>query len=287
MKIKKAVIPAAGWGTRFLPATKAQPKEMLPIVDKPAIQYIVEEAVASGIEDIILITGRNKKALEDHFDRCLELEVFLIEKGRKDQAEIIKNISNLADISYIRQKEAKGLGHAVLCAKKLIGNEPFAVMLPDDIIASQVPCLKQMMNVYKKYSGSVIAVQEVEEQDVSKFGIMKGEAVSKDLFRISDLIEKPSLSVSPSRLAVIGRYILPPEIFTLLEKIKPGAGGEIQLTDALRQLCSSEKMYGYKFKGTRFDVGDKFGFLQANVSFALENPELGSVFRTYLEEVIK
>lgn len=287
MRVRKAVIPAAGWGTRFLPATKAQPKEMLPIVDKPAIQYIIEEAVTSGIEDIIFITGRNKKALEDHFDRSMELEVFLQEKGRQDLAEVIKNISNLADINYVRQKEARGLGHAVLCARKFIGSEPFAVLLPDDIIASQIPCLRQMMTVYNNTGGSVIAVKEVAENDVNKFGIIKGEPVGKDLFRIRDLVEKPSLAEAPSRMAVIGRYIVPAGVFDLLEKVKPGSGGEIQFTDALRELCLLEPMYGYRFEGTRFDVGDKMGFLKANVRFALGNTEFGDIFRTFLEQELE
>ncbi|MCL4440742.1 MAG: UTP--glucose-1-phosphate uridylyltransferase GalU [Firmicutes bacterium] len=287
MRVRKAVIPAAGWGTRFLPATKAQPKEMLPIVDKPAIQYIIEEAVASGIEDIIFITGRNKKALEDHFDRAMELEVFLQEKGRQDLAEVIRNISNLADINYVRQKEAKGLGHAILCARKFIGSEPFAIMLPDDIIASRIPCLKQMMKVYKKTGGSVVAVKEVPEYDVNKFGIIKGEPTAENLYRIDDLVEKPALPEAPSRLAVIGRYIVSPRVLDLLEKTKPGANGEIQLTDALRQLCKLEKMFGFKFEGTRFDVGDKLGFLQANVRFALGNTEFGDAFQKFLEEELK
>ncbi len=284
MRVRKAVVPAAGWGTRFLPATKAQPKEMLPIVDKPAIQYIIEEAVASGIEDIIFITGRNKKALEDHFDRAMELEVFLQERGKQDLAEMIKNISNLADLNYVRQKEAKGLGHAVLCARKFIGNEPFAILLPDDIIAGKTPCLKQMMEVYEEMGGTVIAINEIPEHDVNKFGIIKGVPAGKNLFRIEDLVEKPSLSAAPSRMAVIGRYIVSPKVFEFLEKTRPGSGGEIQLTDALRQLCRTEKMFGYIFEGERFDVGDKFGFLQANVRFALANAELGEVFRSFLEK---
>jgi len=259
---------------------------MLPIVDKPAIQYIIEEAVASGIEDVIFITGRNKKALEDHFDRAMELEVFLQEKGRGDLAEVIKGISNLADINYVRQKEAKGLGHAVLCAKKFVGNEPFAILLPDDIIASHIPCLKQMMTVYSKTGGTVIALKEVAETDVSKFGIIKGSPKDKNLYRITDLVEKPSVTAAPSRLAVIGRYIVSPTIFDMLERTKPGAGGEIQLTDALCRLCQSENVYGYRFEGSRFDVGDKFGFLQANVKFALENSELGDTFRQFLQEEI-
>ncbi len=282
MKIRKAVIPAAGWGTRFLPATKAQPKEMLPIVDKPAIQYIIEEAVASGIEDIIFITGRNKKALEDHFDRSMELEVFLEEKGKADLAEAIRKISNLADINYIRQKEARGLGHAIMCARKFIGNEPFAVLLPDDIIDSEVPCLKQMMAVYSSSGGNVIAIQEVSDQDVNKFGIIKGEPVSDNLYTIRDLVEKPHQSAAPSRLAVIGRYIISAKVFSLLERVKPGAGGEIQLTDALRQLCRTETMHGYKFTGTRFDVGDKFGFLQANIRFGLANGDFGGNLKEFI-----
>lgn len=282
MIVRKAVIPAAGWGTRFLPATKAQPKEMLPIVDKPAIQYIIEEAVASGIEDIIFITGRNKKALEDHFDRAMELEVFLEQKGRGDLAEVIRAISNLADINYVRQKEAKGLGHAILCARKLIGNEPFAIMLPDDIIASQTPCLKQLMNIHQRRGGTVVAIQEVPPKDVSKFGIINGRLESDNSYVVDDLVEKPDQQQAPSNLAVIGRYIVSPRVLDLLERTKPGANGEIQLTDALRGLCQQEKMLGYKFEGTRFDVGDKMGFLQANVRFALNNREFSDDFKEFL-----
>jgi UTP--glucose-1-phosphate uridylyltransferase len=282
MIVRKAVIPAAGWGTRFLPATKAQPKEMLPIVDKPAIQYIIEEAVASGIEDIIFITGRNKKALEDHFDRAMELEVFLEQKGRGDLAEVIRAISNLADINYVRQKEAKGLGHAILCARKLIGNEPFAIMLPDDIIASQTPCLKQLMNIHQRCGSTVVAVQEVPQKDVSKFGIINGRLESENTYVVDDLVEKPDQQQAPSNLAVIGRYIVSPRVLDLLERTKPGANGEIQLTDALRGLCQQEKMLGYKFEGTRFDVGDKMGFLQANVRFALNNREFSDDFKEFL-----
>jgi len=284
MKVRKAVIPAAGWGTRFLPATKAQPKEMLPIVDKPAIQYIIEEAVASGIEDIIFVTGRNKKALEDHFDRSMELEVFLKEKGKAVLAEVIRNVSNLADITYVRQKEAKGLGHAILCARKFVGSEPFAVLLPDDIIQAEVPCLKQMMSVYNQTGGNVIAVKEVPDSEVSKFGIVDGESLGNKLYRVRDLVEKPTMTDAPSRMAVIGRYIVSATVFDLLEKTKPGAGGEIQFTDALRALCRSEDITAFEFSGTRFDVGDKMGFLQANVTFALANEEFGDVFRSFLEK---
>lgn len=283
MRVRKAVIPAAGWGTRFLPATKAQPKEMLPIVDKPAIQYIIEEAVASGIEDIIFITGRNKKALEDHFDRAMELEVFLEQKGRYDLAELIRNISNLADINYVRQKEAKGLGHAILCARKLIGDEPFAIMLPDDIIANRTPCLKQLMNVHQKSGATVIAVQEVANKDVSKFGIIKGRSEGENTYVVEDLVEKPDLQYAPSNLAVIGRYIVSPRVMDILDRTKPGANGEIQLTDALRELCQQEKMLGFIFEGTRFDVGDKMGFLQANVRFALNSSEFSKEFKEFLD----
>lgn len=287
MKVRKAVIPAAGWGTRFLPATKAQPKEMLPIVDKPAIQYIIEEAVASGIEDIIFVTGRNKKALEDHFDRSMELEVFLKEKGKADLAEVIRNVSNLADITYVRQKEAKGLGHAILCARKFVGSEPFAVLLPDDIIQAGVPCLKQMMSVYNQTGGNVIAVREVPDSEVSKFGIIDGESLGNKLFRVRDLVEKPTMAAAPSRMAVIGRYIVSATVFDLLEKTKPDAGGEIQFTDALRALCRSEDITAFEFSGTRFDVGDKMGFLQANVTFALDNEEFGEAFRHFLEKQLE
>lgn len=292
-KVKKAIIPAAGWGTRFLPATKAQPKEMLPIVDKPAIQYTVEEAVASGIEDIIIVTGKNKRAIEDHFDRAVELEIVLKEKGNQELLYQIQDITNLVDIYYVRQKEALGLGHAIYCARKFICNEPFAVLLGDDLIDADVPCLRQLMDVYEDCQATVLAVQEVPDQDVSRYGIIKpveGDDSSNhksNCFRVGDMVEKPAAADAPSNLAVIGRYIITPEIFEILERIGPGAGGEIQLTDALRELARIQPVYACLFSGERYDVGDKLGFLQATVMYTLANPELGPAFRQFLQDVIK
>ena len=285
--IKKAIIPAAGLGTRFLPATKAQPKEMLPIVDKPTIQYIVEEAVASGIEDIIIVTGRTKKAIEDHFDKSVELEMELEKKQNKELLEIARSVSQIANIYYIRQKEPKGLGHAVLTAKTFIGNEPFAVLLGDDVIDSEKPALKQMIDVYDKYQSSVLGVQTVERKDVNKYGIVDGIQLENRVYEVKDMVEKPSIDIAPSNVAVLGRYIITPQIFDFLEKQEVGAGGEIQLTDALNKLAKVEKMYAYDFIGRRYDVGNKMGFLQATVEFALKRPELRDEFKIYLETIIK
>lgn len=285
--IKKAIIPAAGLGTRFLPATKAQPKEMLPIVDKPTIQYIVEEAVASGIEDIIIVTGRTKKAIEDHFDKSVELEMELEKKQNKELLEIARSVSQIANIYYIRQKEPKGLGHAVLTAKTFIGNEPFAVLLGDDVIDSEKPALKQMIDVYDKYQSSVLGVQTVERKDVNKYGIVDGIQLENRVYEVKDMVEKPSIDIAPSNVAVLGRYIITPQIFDFLEKQEVGAGGEIQLTDALNKLAKVEKMYAYDFIGRRYDVGNKMGFLQATVEFALKRPELREEFKAYLESIIK
>jgi len=288
-KVRKAIIPAAGWGTRFLPATKAQPKEMLPIVDKPAIQYIVEEAVASGIEDIIIVTGKNKRAIEDHFDRAVELETVLREKGEEELIRLIEDISNMVDIHYVRQKEARGLGHAVYCARKFIGDEPFAVLLGDDLIEAGVPCLRQLLDVYDDYQSTVLAVQEVEPTDVKKYGIIKPAGPPDgrgNLIRVEDLVEKPAPEEAPSRYAVIGRYIITPEIFAILENTGPGSGGEIQLTDALKELVKIQPIYACLFNGVRYDVGDKLGFLQATVKLALTRPELEASFRDFLLEVI-
>lgn len=287
-KVRKAIIPAAGWGTRFLPATKAQPKEMLPIVDKPAIQYTVEEAIASGIEDIIIVTGKNKRAIEDHFDRALELEIVLKEKGDDELLHLIEDISNLVDIYYVRQKEALGLGHAVYCARKFIGEEPFAVLLGDDLIDAPVPCLRQLLEIYEEYQSTVLAIQEVPREHVSRYGVIKPEPQTADdhLFRVVDLVEKPPVAAAPSRYAVIGRYIITPEIFDILERLEPGAGGEIQLTDALRELAKIQSIYAYLFAGERYDVGDKLGFLQATVKLALARPELGDSFRSFLLKAI-
>lgn len=284
-KIRKAVIPAAGLGTRFLPATKAQPKEMLPIVDKPAIQYIIEEAVQSGIEEILIITGRNKRAIEDHFDRAVELEMTLKEQGKYDLLGMIEELSAVT-IHYVRQKEARGLGHAVLCAKQFVGQEPFAVLLGDDIIDSAVPCLKQLIDVYEDRPGSILGVQEVASAKVSSYGIVKPELIKHHLYRAVDLVEKPTLNQAPSRLAVLGRYIIEPEIFSLLENTPPGSGGEIQLTDALRQLAVQKDVYAYHFEGRRYDIGDKQGYLEATVEFALKRADLREPFLRYLVKTI-
>lgn len=283
--IKKAIIPAAGLGTRFLPATKAQPKEMLPIVDKPTIQYIVEEAVASGIEDIIIVTGRTKKAIEDHFDKSVELEMELEKKQSKELLEIARNVSQIANIYYIRQKEPKGLGHAVLTAKTFIGNEPFAVLLGDDVIDSEKPALKQMIEVYEKYNATVLGVQTVPQKDVNKYGIVDGIQLEDRIYKVNDMVEKPPVEMAPSNVAVLGRYIITPEIFNYLEKQEIGAGGEIQLTDALNKLAKDQPVYAYDFVGNRYDVGNKMGFLQATVEFALKREELREEFKAYLKKI--
>lgn len=282
MKVKKAIIPAAGLGTRFLPATKAQPKEMLPIVDKPTIQYIIEEAVASGIEEILIITGRNKRAIEDHFDKSVELENELEAHGKDELLTLVKDITNMVDIHYIRQKEPKGLGHAIGCAKTFVGNEPFAVLLGDDVVDSKVPCLKQLIDCYDEYKTSILGVQEVPMSDVSKYGIVKGTPIENRVYKVKDLIEKPSVEDAPSNIAILGRYIITPQIFDIIQHTIPGKGGEIQLTDALRVLMSNEAMYAYNFEGRRYDVGDKLGFLQATVEFALKRDDLKKPFIEYL-----
>ncbi|WP_053982955.1 UTP--glucose-1-phosphate uridylyltransferase GalU [Niameybacter massiliensis] len=287
MKIKKAIIPAAGLGTRFLPATKAQPKEMLPIVDKPTIQYIVEEAVASGIEDIVIVTGRTKKAIEDHFDKSVELEMELEKHGKDELLEIARDVSQIANIYYIRQKEPKGLGHAVLTAKNFIGDEPFAVLLGDDVITSETPCLKQMMDMYEKYDSTILGVQTVADDQVNKYGIVQGDKIADRMYTVENMVEKPSIGEAPSNVAVLGRYIITPAIFPLLEKQEAGAGGEIQLTDALCKLAQQEKMYAYDFVGRRYDVGSKQGFLEATVDFALDRADLRDEFMAYLQEVVK
>ncbi|HWR41453.1 MAG TPA: UTP--glucose-1-phosphate uridylyltransferase GalU [Patescibacteria group bacterium] len=280
-KVRKAVIPAAGLGTRFLPATKAQPKEMLPIVDKPAIQYIIEEAIQSGIEEILIITGRNKRAIEDHFDRAVELELTLKAQGKYELLALVEELSDVT-LHYIRQKEAKGLGHAVLCAKQFVGNEPFAVLLGDDIIDANVPCLRQLMDVYDDCPGTILGVQEVTREKVSSYGIVKPVPIKDNVWKVEDLVEKPSLEEAPSRLAVLGRYIIEPEIFALLEDTPPGRGGEIQLTDGLRRLAAIKPVYAYQFEGRRYDVGDKQGFLEATVEFALKRSDLREPFLKYL-----
>ena len=286
-KIRKAIIPAAGLGTRFLPATKAQPKEMLPIVDKPAIQYIVEEAIESGIEDIIIVTGRNKRAIEDHFDKSVELEMILEEKGSTRLLEIVQSVSNLADVHYIRQKQPLGLGHAILCARKFIGDEPFAVLLGDDILQSSPPGLRQMMDIYEQTETSVIAVQEVPWSDVSKYGIISPATECANYRLIEDLVEKPDREQAPSNLAVIGRYIIMPEIFRILERQEPGRGGEIQLTDALRVLNREQQMAAYLMQAKRYDVGDKLGYIEATIELALQRPDLQDQVKAYLLSLIE
>ncbi|MDS0525581.1 UTP--glucose-1-phosphate uridylyltransferase GalU [Clostridium sp. SHJSY1] len=282
MKVKKAIIPAAGLGTRFLPATKAQPKEMLPIVDKPTIQFIIEEAIASGIEEILIITGRNKKCIEDHFDKSVELEMELEKSGKSELLEVVRDISDMVDIHYIRQKEPKGLGHAIHCAKTFVGNEPFAVLLGDDVVDSKVPCLKQLIDCYSEYKTSILGVQTVPNEDVSKYGIVDGIHIEDRVYKVKDLVEKPAAEDAPSNVAILGRYIITPQIFDILENTIPGKGGEIQLTDALKTLIGQEAMYAYNFDGRRYDVGDKLGFLQATIEYALKKPELREGFIDYL-----
>ncbi len=290
-KVRKAVFPAAGLGTRFLPATKAQPKEMLPLVDKPLIQYVVEEAVSSGIENIIIVTGRGKMSIEDHFDVSYELEKILEERGQNDLLKVVHSISDLIHVCYVRQKEALGLGHAILMARELVGNEPFAVLLGDDIIDAPVPCLRQMLDAYEKHPGSIVAIQEVSRQEISSYGVISGTPIGfngeKDrLYQVSDMIEKPPAEKAPSNLAIIGRYILEPEIFDVLGSTAPGSGGEIQLTDGLRGLLQRQRLiYGWRFEGRRYDAGGKLGFLIATVEFALKRPGLGDSFRDYLKNL--
>lgn len=283
MRVKKAIIPAAGLGTRFLPATKAQPKEMLPIVDKPTIQFIIEEAIASGIEEILIITGRNKKCIEDHFDKSIELEMELEKNGKSELLELVRDISDMVDIHYIRQKEPRGLGHAIYCAKTFVGNEPFAVMLGDDVVDSEVPCLKQLIDCYSEYNTSILGVQRVPENQVDKYGIVNGRFIEDRVYKVNDLVEKPLPEEAPSNIAILGRYIITPEIFTHIENTPPGKGGEIQLTDALKSLITREVMYAYEFEGKRYDVGDKLGFLQATTEYALKKPELRDEFIKYLQ----
>lgn len=287
-KIKKAVIPAAGLGTRFLPATKAQPKEMLPIVDKPTIQYIIEEAVASGIEEILIITGRNKNCIEDHFDKSVELELELEKSGKKEMLKLVREISDMVDIHYIRQKEPKGLGHAISCAKTFVGNEPFAVLLGDDLVYNEEkPCLKQLMDCYNEYNTSILGVQTVDAKDVDKYGIIKGIHIEGGVHKVRGLVEKPVVEEAPSNIAILGRYIITPQIFGILEETKPGRDGEIQLTDALSKLINEEAIYAYEFEGTRYDVGDKLGFLKATVEYALRRENLRDEFMEYLNSLKK
>lgn len=283
----KAVIPAAGLGTRFLPATKAQPKEMLPLVDKPAIHFAVKEAVDSGIDDILIITGRGKRAIEDYFDRSIELERILERKGDKKQLAEIEKISRMADIHYLRQKEAKGLGHAVLCAEKHVGKEPFVVLLGDDIVFSKVPCTKQCVDLFNKHKASIVAVERVPRHMISSYGIVKGKHVSKNLVSVEDLIEKPSPEKAPSNLGILGRYVLTPEVFKLLRKTRPGKNNEIQLTDALRKLAKIQKMYAYIIKGKRYDLGNKIDYMKASIDYALLKHEIGPELLKHLKSIVK
>ncbi|WP_309568618.1 UTP--glucose-1-phosphate uridylyltransferase GalU [Paenibacillus sp. sptzw28] len=287
MKIRKAIIPAAGLGTRFLPATKAMPKEMLPIVDTPTIQYIVEEAVASGIEDIIIVTGKGKRAIEDHFDNSFELEHNLREKGKFDLLDEVQKSSKMADIHYIRQKEPKGLGHAVWCARKFIGNEPFAVLLGDDIVRSEKPCLQQMIELFDYHQKSIVGIKPVPNEEVSRYGIVNGVMINEKLYNVLELIEKPPLKVAPSNLAIMGRYLLTPSIFDILSSLEVGTGGEIQLTDAISLLGKQERVLAYHFDGIRYDVGEKLGFIKTSIELALERKELKSELLEYLSILLE
>ena len=284
-RVRKAVFPAAGLGTRFLPATKVSPKEMLPLVDKPLIQYVVEEAVASGIDSVIIVTGRGKSAIEDHFDVSFELEALLRERGKEGDLRLVRRISDMARFSYVRQREALGLGHAILQARDLVGDEPFAVMLSDDIIDSQTPALRQLLDVYEQYDAPVLATMEVEGELISRFGALDVEAVTDGVYRIKDMVEKPPLAHAPSNLAIIGRYVLTPDIFDEIASTRPGAIGEIQITDAMRALLQKRDFYAVRFEGTRYDAGDKLGFLVATVELALKHKELAPEFREYLESL--
>ncbi len=290
MRVRKAVLPAAGWGTRFLPATKAQPKEMLPLVDKPVIQYAVEEAVAAGIEQVIIVTSSQKRAIEDHFDRSYELEHLLEEKGEIEKLRQVRHITDLVQVAYIRQKEQLGLGHAVLMAKDLIGHEPFAVLLPDDVVIADRPCIGQLIHAYQQHHGSVVAVMEVPPEDTRRYGVIGGDPVggSSDgdrTYTVNQLVEKPAPGTAPSNLAVIGRYVLTPKIFDKLEQTQRGSGGEIQLTDAIHALMDEQSVFGYAFEGKRYDAGTTMGWLQASVELALARPEFGGAFREYLRSL--
>lgn len=286
MKVRKAIIPAAGLGTRFLPATKAMPKEMLPIVDKPTIQYIVEEAIESGIEDIIIVTGKGKRAIEDHFDHSFELEQNLFNKGKFDLLDEVQKSSKLVDIHYIRQKEPKGLGHAIWCARKFIGDEPFAVLLGDDIVQAETPCLKQLLEKYERYNATVLGVQTVPNDQISRYGIVGGDQIDNRLYSVTSLVEKPSEENAPSNLAILGRYILSPRIFEILNTQQPGTGGEIQLTDAIESLNKFEAVYAFDFNGVRYDVGEKMGFIKTTIEFALQREELRPQLIGYLSSIL-
>ncbi len=284
MKIKKAIFPVAGLGTRFLPATKASPKEMLPLIDKPLVQYVVEEAVAAGIEQILFVTGRNKRAIEDHFDIAFELESVLREKGKEDEFKEVRDIAEMVSIYYVRQKQALGLGHAILCAREFVGNEPFAVLLGDDIIDSDSPCLSQLLAVHERHQGSVLGLEQVPMENISAYGCVDAEEISSGIYKVNNLVEKPKMEDAPSDLAIIGRYILTPEIFPILERQTPGKGGEIQLTDAILRLSRNEPVYGCRFEGTRYDCGDKLGFLKATLDMALKRDELGKELEEHLKK---
>jgi UTP--glucose-1-phosphate uridylyltransferase len=286
MKVKKAVFPVAGMGTRFLPATKSSPKEMLPLIDKPLVQYVVEEAVESGIEQILFVTGRGKRAIEDHFDISTELETHLLEKGKNKTLRAVREIADLLDIFYVRQKKTLGLGHAILCAKDFVGNEPFAVLLGDDIIDSERPCLRQLLDTFEIYKSSVLALEKVPMDKISSYGCVQAKALSERVFEVLDMVEKPNREDAPSDMAIIGRYVLTPRIFSILEQQEPGKGGEIQLTDAILTLSKEEKVYGCLFEGLRHDCGDKLGFLKATVDMALKRPEFRTEFEAYLRQRI-
>jgi len=284
MRVRKAVFPVAGHGTRFLPATKSSPKEMLPLIDKPLVQYVVEEAIASGIEQILFVTGRNKRAIEDHFDISFELEAVLKEKKKEAMLREVRTIAEMADLFYVRQKEALGLGHAILCARDFVGDEPFAVLLGDDIIEGDSPCLAQLISCFNRYGSPIVALEQVPLSEISHYGCVRADSITDRLYEISDLVEKPKQGDAPSDLAVIGRYVLTPDIFPLLERQQPGMGGEIQITDALRSLSQQGIIFGYRFEGTRYDCGDKLGFLMATIDMALKRPEFNGRFRDFLEK---
>jgi UTP--glucose-1-phosphate uridylyltransferase len=289
-RVRKAVFPAAGLGTRFLPATKAMPKEMLPLVDKPLIQYGVEEAMHSGISNIFIVTGRGKQAIEDHFDVSFELEHLLETRNKKEMLAEVRSVSDMINVAYVRQKEALGLGHAVLRSKELVGHEPFAVILSDDVIDSEVPCVRQLLDVYEFYGASVVALMEVPKDMISAYGVVDAEPMAHNgtrdrLYRIRNMVEKPKAEDAPSNLAIIGRYVLTPEIFDSIESVEPGSGGEIQLTDSLKHMLRNRPIYGYRFEGTRYDAGDKLGFLKATVEFALQRYDLGGQFKEYLKNL--
>ncbi|HZA54851.1 MAG TPA: UTP--glucose-1-phosphate uridylyltransferase GalU [Candidatus Udaeobacter sp.] len=287
MKLRKAVIPVAGLGTRFLPATKAVPKELLPIIDIPSIQYVVQEAVDSGIQEIIFVTGRGKDAIEDHFDEAPELEQILAERGQAEIVDMLRKIADMTEVVSVRQKRPLGLGHAVMCARDLVGNEPFAVMLADDLIDSNIPCIRQLLEIFEERQESVVALMEVPQEEVQRYGVIKGSKIKEHLYQIEATVEKPAAKEAPSRMAIIGRYVLRPEIFTILEKLPAGKGGEFQLTDGLAQLVRERKVFGCEFQGDRYDIGDKFGFVRATVAYALKRPDLRDRVAEYLKTTLQ